>query len=157
MDVEHKYEPSAPFSSYKNYHWIQGLKDSEIPEIDEDLDNQIRGKITQALANKGFQESLVEKADFLINYQFITQERIAVSQKDASYRHLNYRYPDTMNVDTYSYRTGSLILDVIDPQAREVVWQGHVYGFMDLHSDPQKQEKRLEKAVDMLLSKFPPK
>lgn len=156
MDVDHKYEPNAPFSSYKNYHWMQGLKDAPEPEIDEEWDNLIRSKIDQALADKGFNESLVEKADFLINYQFITQERIAVSQKETSYRHLNYRYPDSMNVDTYSYRTGSLILDVIDPEAKEVVWQGHVYGFMDVHTDPEKQEKRLEKAVSMLLSKFPP-
>lgn len=157
MEVQYHYEPNAPFASYKNFQWIQGMGESEQgQEIDEQLDQQIRSQISQELANKGFNESLTEKADFLINYQLITQERVAISQKDDSFRHLNYRYPTSMNVETYSYRTGSLILDVIDAQSREVVWQGNVYGFVDVHTDPQKQQKRLEKAVKMLLSKFPP-
>lgn len=157
MEVQHQYEPNAPFASYKNFHWIQGMEENkQEEEIDEQLDQQIRGKISEELANKGFNESLTEKADFLINYQLITQERVAISQKDESFRHLNYRYPTSMNVESYSYRTGSIILDVIDPQSREVVWQGNVYGFVDVHTDPQKQQKRLEKAVKLLLSKFPP-
>jgi hypothetical protein len=46
---------------------------------------------------------------------------------------------------------------VIDPQSKEVVWQGHVYGFMDVNKDPKKQQERLDKAIRMLVSKFPPK
>ncbi|KPJ95212.1 MAG: hypothetical protein AMJ53_03235 [Gammaproteobacteria bacterium SG8_11] len=156
MDVEHKYEPNVDFTSFKNFHWVQGMESQPEVEIDEALDQNIRKKISQQLIAKGYNESLTEQADFLINYQFITQDRVAVDQRREFRQPLNYKYPSTMNVDTYSYRTGSLILDVVDPQSRHVVWQGHVYGFLDVHTDPKKQDKRLDKAVRKLLSKFPP-
>ena len=161
MDVQHRFEPGTPFASYHSFQWMQGLEttpeEQATPEIDENMDQLIRSKITQELNNKNFNESSSEKADFLINYRFITQDRVAISQKDEAFRNLNYRYPRSMEVESYSYRTGSLILDVIDPNSREVVWQGNVYGFMDVHTDPKKQEQRLEKAVRLLLADFPPK
>jgi hypothetical protein len=156
MEVQHHYQPDTPFSTYHNFHWIQDMKEAPPAEVDEDLDQLIRGKISKALADKGFNESLTEKADFLINYQLITQERVAINPREAKGARLDYRYPESLNVDAYSYRVGSLILDVVDPQSREVVWQGNVHGFVDVHTDPKKQEKRLDKAVRMLLSKFPP-
>jgi hypothetical protein len=169
MEVEDRYAPGTPFSSYKNYHWVQAIEEATTTAttttttaetetaIDENTDKLIRSKINQALANKGFKESLVEKPDFLINYQFITQQRTAVNQPGRPFGHLGYKYAVSMDVESYSYRTGSLILDVIDPQSKEVVWQGHVYGFMDVNKDPKKQQERLDKAIRMLVSKFPPK
>lgn len=158
MEANHTYQPDTPFASYKNFHWIQGAEapTEKETEIDEKLDEQIRGKISQELQNKGFNETLTEKPDFLINYQLIAEDRSAVHQNVGVARTLNYRYPDKLNVEAYAYRVGALILDVVDPQSREVVWQGNVQGFLDVHTDPKKQEQRLEKAVRMLLSKFPP-
>jgi hypothetical protein len=156
LEVQHNYVPNTPFSSYQNFHWIQGIENPPEAQVDEQLDQLIRSKISQALVNKGFNESLTEKADFLINYQLITQERVAIHQQGTVARHLGYHHPDVLDVDAYSYRVGSLVLDVVDPQSREVVWQGNVQGFVDVHTDPKKQEQRLDKAVGMLLSKFPP-
>jgi hypothetical protein len=156
MEVEHKYEPGTPFSSYKSFRWTQATEATTEAKTDEVWDERIRGKISQELTKKGFNASATDQSDFLINYQFITQERVAVNQKDDMLRYANYRYANSLDVDTFSYRVGSLILDVIDPQSKEVVWQGHVYGFVDVHTDPKKQEKRLDKAIQMLLSKFPP-
>ncbi len=156
MEAQHQFDPNAPFSSYKSFHWIEGVENPPEAQVDAQFDQLIRSKISQALVNKGFNESSTEKADFLINYQLITQERVAISQHPDAVRHLGYRHPDTINVSEYSYRVGSLTLDVVDPQSREAVWQGYVQGFVDVHTDPKKQEKRLDKAVSLLLSKFPP-
>lgn len=164
MEVDHKYAPGTPFSTYKSYQWVPVINEEEAATtsaetetvIDAETDNLIRNKINQALANKGFTEATGDKPDFLINYQFITQQRTAVNQPGRPFGHLGYKYAVSMDVESYAYRTGSLILDVIDPQSKEVVWQGHVYGFMDVHKDPKKQQERLDKAVRMLVSKFPP-
>ena len=161
MDAQHRYEPGTPFGSYKSFQWVPAQeKTAEVDnssEIDPKLDELIRGKISQELKNKNFTESLMGNADFLINYRFIVRERTAMNKKTESFLYQNYRYANSIDVETYSYRTGSLILDVIDPTSQEVVWQGDVSGFLDLQTDPKKQDKRLEKAVHMLLASFPPK
>ena len=157
MEVQHRYEPNVAFSTYKNYSWIQIQPEEDTqPEIDPEMDSRIRSQINKELAGKGFSEIPAEQADFLVNYRFLTQERSALVQDDVYIRQRNYVYADSLEAERYDYRVGSLILDVIDSKSREVVWQGNIYGFLDVHSDPKKQQERLEKAVRMLLSKFPP-
>jgi hypothetical protein len=53
------------------------------------------------------------------------------------------------------YTTGTLILDMFDASNHQLVWRGVA---TDTMSDkPEKNEKKVEKAIDKLLEDFPPK
>ena len=49
---------------------------------------------------------------------------------------------------------GTLHIDIFDSQSKKVIWHGVCTG--TLTGDPQKDEKKLEKAVADVFRKFPP-
>jgi len=58
----------------------------------------------------------------------------------------------TTTVNTYE--EGTLIVDLFDAKTQEAVWRGTAT--QDLSSNPEKQSKNIDKAVQKLFSKFPP-
>jgi hypothetical protein len=58
--------------------------------------------------------------------------------------------------ETYHYRQGTLIIDVIDAAARRVIWRGTVQAEVGRHKDPDKRIERLNEAVRQILGRFPP-
>jgi hypothetical protein len=56
-------------------------------------------------------------------------------------------------VDVNRVTTGMLVVDVIDAQAKKLLWRGTA---SDTVSDnPQKNEKKIQKAVEKLFEKYP--
>jgi len=50
---------------------------------------------------------------------------------------------------------GTLIIDIYDTASQHLVWRGLAYD--QLSGKPDKDTKKLEKAVDKLFDKFPPR
>jgi hypothetical protein len=49
---------------------------------------------------------------------------------------------------------GTLVLDIYDCSTMNLVWRGEAYD--QLSDKPDKDTKKLEKAVDKMFAKFPP-
>ena len=52
---------------------------------------------------------------------------------------------------------GSLVLDMYDPTTKQLVWTGTATKTINPSGNQQKNEKNLDKAMEKLLKKFPPK
>jgi hypothetical protein len=60
----------------------------------------------------------------------------------------------TSTTTVNEYREGTLVLDMYDNNSRQLLWRGTA---TDTMSDkPEKNEKKLNKAVEKLFAKFPP-
>jgi hypothetical protein len=53
-----------------------------------------------------------------------------------------------------NYPVGSLVLDFYDAQSHRLIWRGVATD--SISNSPQKNEKKLDKAVDKMLEHFPP-
>ena len=56
-------------------------------------------------------------------------------------------------MQTYSYKEGTLVLDVYDGASKQLVWRGSVTEVFD---DEERAIESIEKLVTSLAAKFPP-
>jgi len=54
-----------------------------------------------------------------------------------------------------SYEVGTLVVDMFDTYSKKLIWRGSASDV--LTGKPDKDEKRLEKAVEKMFEHFPPK
>ena len=65
-----------------------------------------------------------------------------------------YGYPYGGYVD--EYLEGTLVLDIIDPVANEVIWRAWASDAMDSDPSPHRVRKYVNEAVTEILARFPP-
>ena len=54
-----------------------------------------------------------------------------------------------------NYRVGTLVLDMYTTNDKHLIWRGTASD--TLSDNPERNEKNLDKAVDKMFKKFPPK
>ncbi len=61
--------------------------------------------------------------------------------------------------ETYvrEYEEGSLILDVVDAKAKQLVWRGTAEAELSDNPSASDTRQRIDEAVGQVLSRFPPK
>jgi hypothetical protein len=56
----------------------------------------------------------------------------------------------------YQYEEGTLLLDIVDPGTKKLIWRGTAKTEVNAEQSPEKKEARINKAVHMLIEQFPP-
>jgi hypothetical protein len=59
-------------------------------------------------------------------------------------------------VSAFQYEEGSLILDFVDPQTKQLIWRGSAKAEVDDVKTPEKREALIDEAVQKILKNFPP-
>jgi hypothetical protein len=157
QDVITNYLPGTDFSKYRTYKWVT-IGPSGVP--DQILDTQIKQSIDSQLAAKGLTKVDNDKADLLVRYQ------VAVSKEkewNATGMGDVFRWPGmstAMGSATATSTTidvGTLVLDMYDPSAKQLVWTGHATKTINPSKDPQKNQRNIDKVMQKLLKDFPPR
>jgi hypothetical protein len=143
--VERNYDESFDFQAVKNFAWV----DKPGWKVNPLADRRIRGAVESALAAKGFTMTAVADADLLLDYRAAVRDRLRV---DETWRGRRLRGPVVRVWDVTSYDEGTLMLDMLTANDEALVWRGIVSGAIS----PETAEKRIKKAVNKLLKKFPP-
>lgn len=150
QDVRTNYMPGTDFSKYHTYKWIT-IGATGGP--DQILDAQIRQSIDFQLAAKGFTKVDSGKADLFVGYEVgVTKER----EWNANGPGFGLPFPDSGNATSSTINVGTLVLNVYDAAAKQLVWTGAATKTIDDSKDPQKIQKNLNKAMQKLLKGFPP-
>ena len=152
QDVKTNYMPDTDFSKYHTYKWV-AIEGRGAP--DQILEAQIKQAIDAQLNVKGLTKVEGDKADLFVGYQVgVTKER-----EWNGYR-TGFGFPGGLDSATATSSTitiGTLILDIYDPAAKQLVWTGSASKTIDSSKDPQKIQKNLNKAMQKLLKDFPPR
>jgi len=150
QDVRHNSMPGVDFSKYHTYKWVS-IEGAAHPN--QIVDAEIKQSIDSQLASKGLTKTDGEKADLYIGYQ------VAVDQeKQWNAWGTGRGFGGGMGSATQStIKVGSLVLDMYDPAAKQLVWQGSATKTINPSGSQEKNEKNLNKAMEKLLKGFPPK
>jgi hypothetical protein len=152
QDVKTNYMPGTDFFKYHTYKWV-AIPGRGAP--DEILEAQIKQAIDAQLSAKGLTKVEGDKADLLVGYQVgVTKER-----EWNAYR-TGFGFPgglDSATATSSTVNVGTLVLDIYDPAARQLVWTGTASKSIDSSKDPHKIQKNLNKAMQKLLKDFPPR
>lgn len=156
------YDTTYDFERLKNYAWI-------LPEEGKvaTLDNKRQTtSIETLLNNKGFNRvDNVADADFLLKTHTITDKKTDVERFYRTWGYYPFYYPHHVgwphNTSTSirEYKIGTLVLDIVDPEKKQVIWRGSVSKPLGIYKN-RTPEERMQIAMSNakhMLDNFPPK
>jgi hypothetical protein len=169
INVSSDYDANANFTALKTYDWAGDHPITGNPRLDNDiLHARIHNAIEQELAAKGFQKTAGGTPDFKLAYHIGLEQKLDV----VTFNDYDYAYPASYNMRTgfdhhmgawpasqtnvYQYEEGTLLLDIIDPSSKQLIWRGSAATEVDPSQSSEKKEAKINKAVHKLLAQFPP-
>lgn len=173
MSVNTDYDPLYDFASIKTYEWMpfpENIQENELAI------KHIQYAVNSNLQTKGFAQS-PKNPDILVAVHGGKERRVDVQEWGYGYSNRDYyhagpyrrdpylRHPGpymddaradfgyTRGVDRYEYDVGTLVIDIIDAQAKELIWRGTATGVIDPKA-PSREV--ITRSVNKILEAFPP-
>ena len=164
IDITNDYDQSYNYEQLRNYAWLPGIKlnigDGRVD--DHTLQMRIKGAVEAQLNQKGFNRVDNGKEDFLLGFNAALNEPL-YRDKLYEYRVKEYGtmrvvYEERSEYTHPSYDTGSLVIDVIIPEKKEIIWRGSAQANIQVdYVSTEKKKERIAKAVRKILNDFPPR
>jgi hypothetical protein len=144
QEVTVQSDKQADFSRCTTYAWAEGQ-----PAENPLADKNIVAAIDQALAARGWRK-VESGAACLVRYQASVREEKSLQVWDSPRPFVR----GIASVDIKTVVNGMLVVDIADAAKREFIWRAVA---RDTVSDkPEKNEKKLAKAVAKMFAQFPP-
>lgn len=148
MTIAHEYDPRYDFSNLKTYAWISNPDKSRDTELAE---KRIKEAIDDKLAQLGYRQS--DDPDFKIAIHLKSREKIDLVNWGYGY---GWRGAYGYGFQAYQYQEGSLLVDIVDANTSELVWQG--LGRAEIKdTDPEIRDRNIRRVLNKLFKDFPPK
>jgi hypothetical protein len=148
--VSHDYDVGADLAALRTYDWMRPSEEAprsaeEAVERNTLIDTRVKNAVNAQLAAKGLGRD-PKSPDFLVAYQISTKDKVRVK---------NYTFVSDKRLQTYE--EGTLVLDFLAPNGKDLLWRGVARRTLDDRPTPEKTEKRINGAVEEILKGFPPK
>jgi hypothetical protein len=156
QDVSYNYDQAADFSKFKSFKWVE-IKGSTHP--DQLADQQIRSALETEMAKKGLSKTDSDQANLYIAYQLAIGQEKQINAYNTGGAGWGYgaRWGGGMSTATTStINVGTLVLDMYDPGAKQLVWRGTASKTLDATAKPEKRQKTLAKVAQKMLKNYPP-
>ena len=157
LKVSSRYDQVVEFRRYRSFEVVA---DDSLARALNQLDyERVMIAIRNEMTSRGFIES-AGTPDVLINVN-ATIERKASISSTSYYEYGSVYRPYTwgpgvsyVDYDVRHYNDGTLIIDVVDAQAKKLLWQG--VGKKEMDTPSKHPEKDIPKAVALIMADFPP-
>jgi hypothetical protein len=162
-DVRGDYDRAADFGKYRTYNFLAATSadGTEFKSIAQQMMQQAASREMEA---RGYVKS--ENPDLLINFKGKLEEKTDIQSTPAPYYGPSYGYRGWggapygaygyggTEVTTRRYNVGTLVMDVIDREKRQAVFQG---GLEDVVTSKMMQDKEgtITNAVAAIFAKYP--
>tara|TARA_B100001059_G_scaffold113262_1_gene113475 strand:+ start:9567 stop:10097 length:531 start_codon:yes stop_codon:yes gene_type:complete len=146
--VQYDYDSDVNFNNYNSYSFYQ-------PDIDKveisDLDKKrILKYLDIGLKAKGLERS--NSPDLLVTFETQSKERVYVNNYiPYGWYPFSYNYPYSSG---YSTVQGTLYINIIDNENKQLIWQGKGVGVLNEYSNDR--DKMINNYVGKILEKYPP-
>ncbi len=153
VKVATDYDQNANFNQYQTFAFFKpGIDKADISDLDK---KRILRAIETELQQKGFTKS--DNPDMLVSIFTKTRENINIYNNNYAYGYGWGWHPwywgsgyNTVNSTT----EGTLYIDLIDADKKELVWQG--MGTAALAREVDRKQERINEIVEEILEKYPP-
>ena len=150
------YDKSTDFSKYRTYQW----KDVDAGQ-NAILEKRIKEAVDGALSTRGVKR-VEEGGDLTV----VSHVRLSKETQINSYntgwgygygRWGGYGGMGTTTSTVQEIPVGTLIIDLVDTKAKEMVWRGTASDTLNPSKSPEDKEKALNAAVQKMFENYPPK
>jgi hypothetical protein len=147
---------AVDFADYSSFAWFD-RPDHKRPagrrgQMSPLVEDRVEKAVNLELDSRGLTESTPRRADFLVATYTSLQRKVRVSHVGYGYG----RWYGGLRGGTsyrHEYAVGSVVVDVIDPDRRELVWRGVAESAF---SSPNPSDEKVAKVVARVLADFPP-
>ena len=154
VEVKTMHSPSADFSKYKTFCWLNGCDitvSGNVKVKDASLQSKLKRALTLEMKRKGFALN-AQNPDILLGI-FVTLK----DERSISYRRddeVPVFWPNDTQPDLMLYTKGTIVVTIVDRATGALVWESTAISYMDFHTDPS--QTRINHAVRQILKDFPP-
>jgi hypothetical protein len=157
-EVRTNHDPQADFSAFKTYAWIEPHEDYQGWRPPQHLDIRLRRVVDDIMAEKGYQRApVLPMADLLLVYYASVHTELRITGTPYGlYPGWGYSYWNGAPygpTDVRRYAEGTVMLDIIDRKAKQLVWTGQVTSAIQSENPPSE---RMAVVAEQLLAGFPP-
>lgn len=157
ITVTTDYDRNASFASYKTFKYTDEALNLQLDDLNK---RRLFDALDQGLAGEGLTKT-DNDPDLLVDVKLTLQQRKEATANTSGGYGAGYPYrwgggftTTTINVETYL--DGTLIIDFIDLNKKQLVWQGRGVKTLDTDATPEQKEQRIKEAVAAILAKYPP-
>ena len=159
------FDDSARFDMLQTFAWLDPVVDDiEDPVLDSQLlTRKVRRAVASTLLQRGYaQTEHAADADFLVTYHTASRERLrdrgGFSIGLGIGRAWRHGYGSMHVGDGYfprieGYQEGTLIIDILDADTRDLLWRGWVRNTVDARN---YTDEAITAAVSEIIAEFPP-
>jgi hypothetical protein len=166
ITVQH--HQTYPFGTVRTWNWspdgtgevkLATTAEADPERLRQKVDPVLVQSIERELAARGLTRS-ADNPDLLVNYYVL----VTVGQ---SSQYIGQFIPSTPEWGVpivmggtqalRAYPIGTVLIDMVAPSKKYVVWRGAAQAEVDLDKQPEERRVRLDKAVHDILKQFPPK
>ncbi len=143
------YDHHANFGGYHTYSWMK-------VEADQLWADRIRSAVDSQLTAKGWTPAPLGDASVAAFESTATQPRIETFYDNFGGGWFWHGWGDGIaTTEVENIPVGTLVVDIFDTPTKKLIWRGMAKD--TLSEKPEKNEKKLEKAVAEMFDHFPPK
>jgi hypothetical protein len=147
------YDRAQNFSSYRTF----GFKDVRTPDSPLSL-KRVRAAVTRTLGSRGLAEVAGEKPDLWVVLHTRAHRETQVTTYNPGWGWgWGWRGGYWNSAYIRQIPIGTLMVDLVDTKAKELVWRGSASRIVDADESPKTRDEKVQEAVDKLFDGFPPK
>jgi hypothetical protein len=153
------FDPNLDFSRYKTYAFIGGVENLVAIQLNPELiENPLHHTVSRELDKRGLREAQHgESPDVVVRYWINSsaQMDVTVAGEWGPYSAYVDGYWSFLfeSVGTGGKKESVLIIDLIDPKAKNLAWRLYFIGKL---ANPEKEWKRIDEEVSKGLESYPP-
>ena len=150
--VTSDYDTATDFTKYKTFAFYKkGIDKVDISDLDK---RRILKAVEYELVAKGFVKS--ENPDLLVNIFTKSRQKVDVYNNNVYFGWHPWYYGPNHGMHISRYTEGTLFIDLIDANKKELVWQGIGSGALNTSGNVVKKEERIKEFVAEIMAKYPP-
>jgi len=161
-EVRGEYDKAADFGKYRTYGFVAQTSPDGGGEYRSLALQMLQRAATREMEARGYR--LADSPDLAINFQGKLEEKVDVESTPAPYYGPGWGYGGWYGapyggwggteVTTRRYNVGTLVMDIVDREKRQVVFQGGVEGVVTKEMR-ENREASINNAVAAIFSKYP--
>ncbi len=116
----------------------------------------MRSAVDRELEARGFRKTPSGTPEFFVTCFAAVDRRIQVDQIYRSRRGPGWGQSGWTDTVVNEYDQGTLLLDVLDPRSRNLMWRGSAAARLGTANTPERRTELVNQAVARMLDRFPP-
>jgi hypothetical protein len=173
ITVSYDYDLEANFTRLRTFDWLPDPIKAQANELNV---NHIKRAVNKELEAKGIkrnpanpaflialhvvEESTVKIIDWGYTYgparSFYSQDRLYRRLPSKRYWKKTAKYKGNRRFEKVEFFKGTLILDLVDANSKELIWRGAAQSYIDPDQTSEKRREENQKIVAIILANFPP-